>query len=119
MTRDDFIEMLVKLARIRYDLSTTELNEFRTVLQMMPDREPQIIVSTPDPQPYTAPKPYEPWPHPFDNFPVAYGPPTDWQKRSTDIDEEIIRKWNTSSTLPEINQNSVNTLKDLIKDKDK
>jgi len=69
MNREEFIEMLVKLARIRYNLSETELNEFRTVLEMMPDRE-SLDTSIQQVKPKK-----NPWPQNFDNIPLMYGPP--------------------------------------------
>lgn len=110
MNRDEFIEMLVKLARIRFDLPTTELEELKILLQMIPDRE-TVTLTTPSPAPYT---PINPWPKPFDNFPVAYGPPTgdDMFKKTTGGD--FFKNWNTNTTADNI-KDIMESFKNFVK----
>ena len=73
MNREEFIEMLVKLARIRYNLSEVDLNEFRTVLEMMPDRESKEVQITPISK--TDEQKRKPYPIQLENVPLMYGPP--------------------------------------------
>jgi hypothetical protein len=110
MNRDEFIEMLVKLARIRFDLPTTELEELKTLLQMMPDREP-VTLTTPSPAPYT---PIDPWPRPFDNFPVAYGPAVDDDMFKKTTGGDFFKNWNTNTTADNI-KDIMESFKNFVK----
>ena len=110
MNRDEFIEMLVKLARIRFDLPTTELEEFKTLLQMMPDREP-VTLTTPNPAPYT---PIDPWPKPFDIFPVAYGPAIDDDMFKKTTGGDFFKNWNTNTTADNI-KDIMESFKNFVK----
>lgn len=67
MNREQFIEKLLAIYRLKYKPTDVEVEEFRLMLEMMPDRPALYIPNTPG-NPITAPNP-----RPYDNTPVMYG----------------------------------------------
>ena len=62
MTREQYIERLIAIYKLRYKPSQEEIEEFKLLMEMMPNNIESIGV------------PYEPMnPRPWDNTPVMYG----------------------------------------------
>ena len=69
MNREQFIGKLLAIYRRKYKPTDGEVEEFRLLLEMMPDRPVLFIPNTPE-NPMTIPIPT---PRPYDNTPVMYG----------------------------------------------
>lgn len=67
MTREQYIERLIAIYKLRYNPSQEEIEEFKLLMEMMPDKPVLYIPNMPD-SPITPPKPW-------DNTPLMYGVP--------------------------------------------
>ena len=91
MTRKEFIDRIIAIYRLKYKPSDLEIDEFRLVLELMPDSDkptltlPTSPITTPDP----SPNPY-PW---WKDTVVMYGCPMpnswDFNKSSSTFDSSI------------------------------
>ena len=52
MNREEFISKLVAIYKLRYQPSEVEIEEFKLLLEMMPDRPALITNPTPPPPPF-------------------------------------------------------------------
>lgn len=67
MNREQYIEKLLAIYKLKYKPSDVEIEEFKLMLEMMPDKPVLYIPNAPD-SPTTDPKPW-------DNTPLMYGVP--------------------------------------------
>lgn len=67
MNREEYIEKLLAIYRLKYKPSDVEIEEFKLMLEMMPDKPVLYIPNRPD-SPITVPSPW-------DNTPLMYRVP--------------------------------------------
>lgn len=67
MNREQYIEKLLAIYKLKYKPSDVEIEEFKLILEMMPDKPVLYIPNSPD-NPIPVPKPW-------DNTPLMYGVP--------------------------------------------
>jgi hypothetical protein len=67
MSREEYIEKLLAIYKLKYKPGEVEIEEFRLMLEMMPDRPVLYIPNNPA-SPITTPSPI-----PWSDTPVMYG----------------------------------------------
>lgn len=65
MNREEYIEKLIAIYRLKYKPSDLEVEEFKLMLEMMPDKPVLYIPNRPDSPTI--------FPSPWDNIPLMYG----------------------------------------------
>ena len=81
MTRTEYIEKLVRFAKMKWKLTDLEEEEIRLALEMIPDRNGEFIPQLPI-NPTINPEPKFPTTAPRNPFPptvTMYGCPTPWE----------------------------------------